>query len=88
MWHGGYAETKGGFVALTLYCFSPSFIQASAVWHTQPEIVAAWGAFGAIFTAIAVAHTLYARVKLCCGTGGALCCWEFHSRSRWDRSFR
>ena len=50
----------GGFVALALYCFSPALIQASAVWHTEPEIVAAWGAFGAIFTAIAVAHTLYA----------------------------
>src|SRR3984957_11925453 len=50
----------GGFVALTLYCFSPSMIQASAVWHTEPEILAAWGSFGAIFTAIAVAHTLYA----------------------------
>jgi len=50
----------GGFIALTLYCFSPSLIQASAVWHTEPEIVAAWGAFGTIFTAIAVAHTLYA----------------------------
>jgi hypothetical protein len=50
----------GGFVALIFYCFSPSLIQASAVWHTEPEIVTAWGAFGAIFTAIAVAHTLYA----------------------------
>jgi len=50
----------GGFIALTLYCFSPTMIQASAVWHTQPEIVAAWGVFGTIFTAIAVAHTLYA----------------------------
>ncbi len=50
----------GGFVALTFYCFSPSLIQASAAWHTEPEILAAWGAFGAIFTAIAVAHTLYA----------------------------
>ena len=50
----------GGLIALTFYCFSPSFLQASAVWHTEPEIVAAWGAFGAIFTAIAVAHTLYA----------------------------
>ena len=50
----------GGFIALTLYAFSPSLIQASAVWHTEPEIVAAWGAFGSIFTAIAVAHTLYA----------------------------
>jgi hypothetical protein len=35
-------------------------IQASAVWHTEPEILAAWGSFGVIFTAIAVAHTLYA----------------------------
>lgn len=50
----------GGFVALALYCFSPAMIQSSAVWHTEPEIVAAWGAFGAVFTAIAVAHTLYA----------------------------
>jgi putative effector of murein hydrolase LrgA (UPF0299 family) len=50
----------GGFLALSLYCFSPSMIQASAVWHTEPEILAAWGSFGAIFTAIAVAHTLYA----------------------------
>ncbi len=50
----------GGYVALTFYCFSPSLIQSSAVWHTEPEIVVAWGAFGTIFTAIAVAHTLYA----------------------------
>jgi hypothetical protein len=35
-------------------------IQASAVWHTAPEMMAVWGAFGTIFTAIAVAHTLYA----------------------------
>jgi hypothetical protein len=50
----------GGFIALILYCFSPAMVQASAVWHTEPSIVAAWGSFGAIFTAIAVAHTLYA----------------------------
>jgi len=50
----------GGYLALTLYCFSPAMLQASAVWHTEPEILAAWGSFGAIFTAIAVAHTLYA----------------------------
>jgi len=50
----------GGFIALTLYCFSPSFIQASAAWHTEPEVVAVWGVFGTIFTSIAVAHTLYA----------------------------
>jgi hypothetical protein len=50
----------GGFIALIFYCFSPSMIQAAAVWHTEPEIAAVWGAFGTIFTAIAVAHTLYA----------------------------
>ena len=40
--------------------FSPAFIQSSALWFSQPETGAAWGAFGAVFTAIAVAHTLYA----------------------------
>jgi hypothetical protein len=50
----------GGFLALTLYCFSPAIIQASAVWHVEPDILVTWGAFGTIFTAIAVAHTLYA----------------------------
>jgi hypothetical protein len=50
----------GGFVALTFYCFSPALVQAGALWHTEPEIVAVWGAFGTVFTAIAVAHTLYA----------------------------
>jgi hypothetical protein len=50
----------GGYIALILYCFSPAIIRASALWAAQPEIGAAWGAFGAIFTAIAVTHTLYA----------------------------
>jgi hypothetical protein len=50
----------GGYVALVLFCFSPGIIRASAGWFTQPEMGAAWGAFGAIFTGIAVAHTLYA----------------------------
>ena len=50
----------GGFIALTLYCFSPALIQSSAASNAEPEIVSAWGAFGTIFTAIAVAHTLYA----------------------------
>jgi hypothetical protein len=50
----------GGYVALALYCFSPGIARSSAIWSAEPEIGAAWGAFGAIFTAIAVAHTLYA----------------------------
>jgi len=50
----------GGYVALALYCFSPGIVRSSAIWSAEPEVGAAWGAFGAIFTAIAVAHTLYA----------------------------
>jgi len=50
----------GGYVALMLYCFSPGIVRSSAAGFSQPDIGAAWGAFGATFTAIAVAHTLYA----------------------------
>jgi hypothetical protein len=50
----------GGYIALTLYCFSPLVLRSSTLYSAQPEMGAAWGAFGAIFTAIAVAHTLYA----------------------------
>lgn len=48
----------GGYIALGLYCFSPSVITRSS--QVQPDIVGAWGAFGLVFTAIAAAHTLYA----------------------------
>lgn len=50
----------GGYIALVLYCFSPLMIAQAASFYVQPEVTAAWGAFGAIFTSIAVAHTLYA----------------------------
>jgi hypothetical protein len=48
----------GGYIGLSLYCFSPVMVG----WASQAsaEIVGAWGAFGLIFTSIAVAHTLYA----------------------------
>ena len=48
----------GGYIALGLYAFSPVMIGWSG--QVGPGIVAAWGGFGLIFTAIAVAHTLYA----------------------------
>ena len=51
---------NGGYIALTLYCFAPGMIRAASGWFAEPETGAAWGAFGAIFTSIAVAHTLYA----------------------------
>ena len=50
----------GGYIALTLYCFSPAVIRSSALWVAEPDVAGAWGAFGAVFTAIAVSHTLYA----------------------------
>jgi hypothetical protein len=46
-----------GYIALTLYAFSPIALIRSAT--IQPNLIADWGAFGAIFTAIGLAHTLY-----------------------------
>ena len=50
----------GGYIALALYCSSPTVVRCSALWAAPPDIAAAWGTFGAVFTAIAVSHTLYA----------------------------
>jgi hypothetical protein len=50
----------GGYIALALYCFSPAMIGNVAGAQNMGEMGAVWGAFGSIFTAIAVAHTLYA----------------------------
>jgi hypothetical protein len=50
----------GGYIALAWYCFSPVILHSSTLYSVPPEMGAAWGAFGTIFTAIAVAHTLYA----------------------------
>jgi hypothetical protein len=50
----------GGYIALTLYCFSPGMILGTAGTETFGEMSGVWGVFGMVFTAIAVAHTLYA----------------------------
>jgi hypothetical protein len=50
----------GGYIALALFCFSPAMIVNAAGTQSLGEMGAVWGAFGSIFTAIAVAHTLYA----------------------------
>jgi hypothetical protein len=47
-----------GYIALILYSFSPIAISRAAM--VQPNVIADWGGFGAIFTAIGLAHTLYA----------------------------
>ena len=50
----------GGYIALAFYCFSPAMIVSAAGVRSVGEMGAVWGAFGTVFTAIAVAHTLYA----------------------------
>ncbi|HEV3038631.1 MAG TPA: glycosyltransferase family 39 protein [Candidatus Angelobacter sp.] len=52
---------EGGYVALGLYCFSPSMIMASS--RLGPEIILAWSSFGLIYTSIGVAHTVYASPR-------------------------
>ncbi len=54
-----YGNT-GGYIALALYCFSPAMILHVSATFNQAEMGGVWGAFGAVFTAIAAAHTLYA----------------------------
>ena len=51
---------SGGYIALALYCFSPAMIVNVAGAQSGGEMGAVWGAFGTVFTAIAVVHTLYA----------------------------
>jgi hypothetical protein len=50
----------GGYIALTLYCFSPGLIPGTAGTGSFGEMSGVWGVFGIVFTGIAVAHTLYA----------------------------
>ena len=49
---------EGGYVALGLYCASPAMSLSTATVNSG--ILAAWGLFGLVYTAIGVAHTLYA----------------------------
>jgi hypothetical protein len=51
---------RGGYIALVLFCFAPTMVGQSASYFPPEEIGTVWGAFGTVFTAIAVAHTLYA----------------------------
>jgi Dolichyl-phosphate-mannose-protein mannosyltransferase len=51
-------DDAGGYVALGLYCSSPAMVMISG--NIGPEVLLAWSIFGLIYTAIGVAHTLYA----------------------------
>jgi hypothetical protein len=46
----------GGYTALALYCFSPPILKASVA--PDPEILAALGVFGGVYTSIGVAHAM------------------------------
>ena len=50
-----YGNT-GGYIALTLYCFSPPVITAAV--YPNNEIWAAFGLFAAVYTAIGVSHAM------------------------------
>ncbi len=47
---------EGGFIALALYCFSPEMIRVCV--QPNNEILAAWGLYGVLYTAIGLAHTM------------------------------
>jgi len=47
---------EGGFVALALYCTSPEIIRACT--YPNNEILAAFGLFAAVYTAIGVSHAM------------------------------
>jgi hypothetical protein len=46
----------GGYVALALYCFSPAILKACVA--PNPDIFAALGVYGGIYTCIGVAHAM------------------------------
>jgi hypothetical protein len=46
----------GGYTALSLYCFCPAILKACIA--PQPEILAALGVYGAVYTCIGVAHAM------------------------------
>jgi len=47
---------QGGYTALALYCFSPAILKAAVT--PGPEILAALGVYGGIYTCIGVAHAM------------------------------
>jgi hypothetical protein len=48
---------EGGFLALCLYCTSPAVLHAATTPNN--DILAAWGLYGTLYTAIGVAHAMH-----------------------------
>jgi hypothetical protein len=47
---------RGGYMALGLYCFSPAILRACV--SPNPEVLAALGVYGGVYTCIGVAHAM------------------------------
>src|SRR5215469_5365479 len=48
---------EGGFFALGLYCFCPAIVRMAVTPNN--DVLAMWGLYGAIYTAIGVAHAMH-----------------------------
>lgn len=65
MWLGGglwwvarrLFGNEGGFLALTLYCFCPAIVRSAVLPNN--ELLAMWGLYGLVYTAIGVAHAMH-----------------------------
>lgn len=47
---------RGGYLALALFCFSPAILHACVI--PNPEVLAALGVYGGVYTCIGVAHAM------------------------------
>ena len=65
MWLGGglwwvarrLFGNEGGFLALALYCFCPAIVRSAVIPNN--ELLAMWGLYGVVYTAIGVAHAMH-----------------------------
>jgi hypothetical protein len=48
---------EGGFLSLALYCFCPAIVRSAVVPNN--EVLAMWGLYGLVYTAIGVAHAMH-----------------------------
>jgi hypothetical protein len=51
----------GGYTALALYCFSPAVLKACV--SPNPDVLAALGVYGGVYTCIGVAHSMQGPAK-------------------------
>ena len=52
---------RGGYTALALYCFSPAVLRACVA--PNPEVLAALGVYGGVYTCIGVAHAMLGPIR-------------------------